>query len=36
MHPALSVIVFTSASGAGYGLLAATGALAAFGRLPPD
>jgi DMSO reductase anchor subunit len=36
MHPALSVIFFTSASGAGYGLLAAIGTLAAFGRLPPD
>jgi DMSO reductase anchor subunit len=36
MHPALSVIYFTSASGAGYGLLAALGTLAAFGRLPAD
>ncbi|MCC7271544.1 MAG: dimethyl sulfoxide reductase anchor subunit [Alphaproteobacteria bacterium] len=34
MHPALSVIVFTSASGAGYGLLALLGLLAPFGVLP--
>lgn len=31
MHPALSVIVFTVSSGAGYGLLAAAGIAAAFG-----
>lgn len=36
MHPALSVIVFTVASGAGYGLLALTGLLHALGLLPPD
>jgi DMSO reductase anchor subunit len=36
MHPAFSVIFFTSASGAGYGLLAAIGMLAALGRLPAD
>jgi DMSO reductase anchor subunit len=34
MHPALSVILFTTASGAGYGLLALCGVLAPFG-LPP-
>jgi DMSO reductase anchor subunit len=34
MHPALSVIVFTTLSGAGYGLLAWLGALAASGSLP--
>jgi DMSO reductase anchor subunit len=36
MHPALSVIVFTTATGAGYGLLALLGVLAALGTLPPD
>jgi sulfite dehydrogenase (quinone) subunit SoeC len=36
MHPALSIIVFTSATGAGYGLLALLGTSAALGRLPPD
>ncbi len=36
MHPALSVIVFTTASGAGYGLLALTGLLAALGLVPAD
>ncbi len=36
MHPALSVIIFTTASGAGYGLLALVGALAPFGMLPAD
>jgi DMSO reductase anchor subunit len=36
MHPALSIIFFTSATGAGYGLLALLGASAALGRLPPD
>ncbi len=34
MHPALSIIVFTVSSGAGYGLLALLGVLAASGRLP--
>jgi DMSO reductase anchor subunit len=36
VHPALSVIVFTTSSGAGYGLLAWLGILAASGRLPAD
>jgi DMSO reductase anchor subunit len=36
MHPAYSVIFFTTASGAGYGLLAWLGLLAAFGVAPPD
>src|SRR5258708_1591332 len=35
MHPALSVIFFTTATGAGYGLLALLGASAALGLLPP-
>ncbi len=34
MHPAKSVILFTTASGAGYGLLAWIGLLGAFGLLP--
>jgi sulfite dehydrogenase (quinone) subunit SoeC len=34
MHPALSVILFTTASGAGYGLLALCGVLAPLGLLP--
>src|SRR5262244_2372525 len=34
MHPALSVIVFTTASGAGYGLLAWLGVWALVGWLP--
>jgi DMSO reductase anchor subunit len=34
MHPALSVILFTTASGAGYGLLALLGVLAPLGLLP--
>ncbi len=34
MHPALSVIVFTTASGIGYGLLAWVGLLAPIGALP--
>lgn len=34
MHPALSVIVFTSASGMGYGLLALLALLATAGALP--
>lgn len=36
MHPAKSVIFFTTASGAGYGLIALLGLLTAFGLLPPD
>ena len=36
MHPALSVIVFTTASGAGYGLLGLVGLLFALGLVPPD
>ncbi|MGE0573232.1 MAG: dimethyl sulfoxide reductase anchor subunit family protein [Reyranella sp.] len=36
MHPSLSVILFTTASGAGYGLLALLGVLAPFGVLPAD
>jgi len=36
MHPAFSVIFFTTASGAGYGLLFLLGLAAAFGLLPPD
>ena len=35
MHPALSIIVFTTASGAGYGLLFWLGLLGAAGALPP-
>lgn len=35
MHPAASVIFFTVASGAGYGLLAAFALLAAFGLILP-
>lgn len=34
MHPAYSVIIFTTASGAGYGLLALLGLFNAFGSLP--
>ena len=34
MHPALSVIVFTTASGAGYGMLFWLGLLAPLGLLP--
>jgi DMSO reductase anchor subunit len=34
MHPALSIIVFTVSSGAGYGLLALTGVFAATRALP--
>jgi DMSO reductase anchor subunit len=34
MHPAFSVIVFTTASGAGYGLLALLGVLAPLGLVP--
>lgn len=36
MHPAYSVIFFTTATGAGYGLLALFGLAVAFGYLPPD
>jgi DMSO reductase anchor subunit len=36
MHPAFSVIFFTTASGAGYGLLALLGLFAALGLLPAD
>lgn len=36
MHPALSVIVFTTLSGAGYGLLCGLGLYAAAGLLPAD
>ena len=36
MYPALSVIVFTTASGAGYGLLTLLGVFAALDLLPED
>jgi DMSO reductase anchor subunit len=36
MHPAYSVIFFTTASGAGYFLLTLLGIFAALGLLPPD
>ena len=36
MHPALSVIVFTTLSGAGYGLVCWVGVYAAAGLLPAD
>jgi len=36
MHPAYSVIVFTTASGAGYGLLIGLSIAAAFGLAPRD
>ena len=36
MHPAYSIIFFTTASGAGYGLLALLGVLAAAGLVRPD
>lgn len=36
MHPAYSVIIFTTASGAGYGLLALLGLFNASGSLPAD
>src|SRR5262249_61916837 len=36
MHPSLSVIFFTTASGAGYGLLAILGVLVGLGLLPDD
>ena len=34
MHPAASIILFTTASGLGYGLLAAAGLYTAFGLMP--
>ncbi|MBL8643929.1 MAG: dimethyl sulfoxide reductase anchor subunit [Rhodospirillaceae bacterium] len=36
MHPAFSVIFFTTASGAGYGLLTVAGVLAVLGLLPQN
>ncbi len=36
MHPAYSVIFFTTATGAGYGMLALFGLAAVFGLLPAD
>src|SRR5215469_16248775 len=36
MHPSLSVIFFTTASGAGYGLLAILGVLVGLGLLPEE
>jgi len=36
MHPAFSIVFFTTASGAGYGVLVMLGLLAALGQLPPD
>ena len=36
MHPAFSVVFFTTATGAGYGLLALLGVLAGHGFIPPD
>ncbi len=36
MHPAFSVIFFTTASGAGYGLLALLGVFVAGGAIAPD
>lgn len=36
MHPAASVILFTTASGVGYGILALAPLLVAFGVLPDD
>ncbi|MEI8698821.1 MAG: dimethyl sulfoxide reductase anchor subunit [Mesorhizobium sp.] len=36
MHPAFSVVFFTTATGAGYGLLALLGALAGLGFVPPN
>ncbi len=36
MHPAYSVIFFTTATGAGYGLIALLGLMAGFGLVPPD
>lgn len=36
MHPAFSVVFFTTATGAGYGLLALLGVLGGFQFIPPD
>lgn len=36
MHPAYSVILFTTASGAGYGLMAWLIVLALAGEIPPE
>jgi DMSO reductase anchor subunit len=36
MHPAYSIVFFTTATGAGYGLLALLGLLTAAGALPSD
>ncbi|MCA0023387.1 MULTISPECIES: DmsC/YnfH family molybdoenzyme membrane anchor subunit [unclassified Mesorhizobium] len=36
MHPAFSVVFFTTAAGAGYGLLALLGVLAPLGVIAPD
>jgi DMSO reductase anchor subunit len=36
MHPAYSIIFFTTASGLGYGLLALLGVYGAFGLMPQD
>ncbi|TPJ70780.1 DmsC/YnfH family molybdoenzyme membrane anchor subunit [Mesorhizobium sp. B2-7-1] len=36
MHPAFSVVFFTTATGAGYGLLALLGLLGGFGVIPAD
>jgi DMSO reductase anchor subunit len=36
MHPAFSVVFFTTATGAGYGLLALLGLLGGFGAIPAD
>ncbi|CDX29381.1 DMSO reductase chain C [Mesorhizobium sp. ORS 3359] len=36
MHPAFSVVFFTTATGAGYGLLALLGALGGLGFIPAD
>lgn len=36
MHPAFSVVFFTTATGAGYGLLALLGVLAGAGAIPAD
>ncbi|CAN7722400.1 dimethyl sulfoxide reductase anchor subunit family protein [Mesorhizobium sp. LjRoot246] len=36
MHPAFSVVFFTTATGAGYGLLALLGVLGGFQIIPPD
>ena len=36
MHPARSIVLFTTASGAGYGLLALLGLLGPTGLLPQE